>query len=115
LAVVISYNADKNKYHVEDVDQDETGTRQKYMVPPKNVIPIPSVAEVRQLPEIPAHTDVLALYPGTTCFYNAIVITPPSKNKDASTQGCYKVQFEDDNDETKVVTAIHVLEKMKSK
>lgn len=49
------------------------------MVPPKNVIPIPSVAEVRQLPEIPAHTDVLALYPGTTCFYNAIVITPPSK------------------------------------
>lgn len=49
------------------------------MVPPKNVIPIPAVAEVRQLPEIPSHTDVLALYPGTTCFYNAIVITPPSK------------------------------------
>ncbi|CAO3660542.1 unnamed protein product [Umbelopsis vinacea] len=115
LAVVISYNVDKNKYHVEDVDQDETGTRQKYMVPPKNVIPIPAVAEVRQLPEIPSHTDVLALYPGTTCFYNAIVITPPSKNKDAATQGCYRVQFEDDNDETKVVTAIHVLEKVKPK
>ncbi|CAM0140136.1 hypothetical protein VKS41_005839 [Umbelopsis sp. WA50703] len=115
LAAVISYNSDKNKYHVEDVDQDETGTRQKYLVPPKNVIPIPSVAEVRQMPEIPAHTDVLALYPGTTCFYNAIVITPPSKNKDAASAGCYKVQFEDDNDETKVVTAIHVLEKSKSK
>ncbi|KAI8579301.1 hypothetical protein K450DRAFT_272084 [Umbelopsis ramanniana AG] len=115
LAVVISYNSDKNKYHVEDVDQDETGTRQKYLVPPKNVIPIPSVAEVRQLPEIPAHTDVLALYPGTTCFYNAIVVTPPSKNKDSASTGQYKVQFEDDNDETKVVTPIHVLEKAKSK
>lgn len=31
------------------------------------------------MPEIPISQDVLALYPGTTCFYKATVVMVPSK------------------------------------
>ncbi|EIE80314.1 hypothetical protein RO3G_05019 [Rhizopus delemar RA 99-880] len=79
LAVVINYNSDKNKYQVEDVDQDEFGQKQRYMLQPRNVIPIPNASEARGLAELDIGQDVLALYPGTTCFYKAKVIEPPSK------------------------------------
>ncbi|KAL1928445.1 hypothetical protein VTP01DRAFT_2801 [Rhizomucor pusillus] len=114
LAVVISFHADKNKYQVEDVDQDEYGQKQRYFIPPRNVIPVPDGNESQHLPEVPAGQDVLALYPGTTCFYKATVILPPNKNKDLSTAGSYKVQFEDDNNEVKYVMPEHVLEMPKS-
>ncbi|KAI9480831.1 MAG: SGF29 tudor-like domain-containing protein [Benjaminiella poitrasii] len=107
LAVVIQYHADKNKYQVEDVDQDDYGEKQRYMLSPRYVIPVRSSEEARSLPEIPAQKDVLALYPGTTCFYKAIVIAPPSKSKEIKN---YRVQFEDDNDEVKYVMPEHVLE-----
>ncbi|KAG2226615.1 hypothetical protein INT45_005101 [Circinella minor] len=114
LAVVINFQADKNKYHVEDVDQDEFGQKQRYLLPPRNVIPVPDGRDIRHAPEIGAGNDVLALYPGTTCFYKATVILPPSKhakNKDIT----YQVQFEDDNNELKDVQREHVLEMPKSK
>ncbi|CAO3616391.1 unnamed protein product [Mucor fragilis] len=115
LAVVISYNHDKNRYEVEDVDQDEFGQKQRYMLQPRNVIPIPNVDEAKGLTEINTGQDVLALYPGTTCFYRAKVAAPPSKNKDMSYGGNYKVQFEDDNNEYKYVMPGHVLEVPKVK
>ncbi|KAI8369365.1 SGF29 tudor-like domain-containing protein [Radiomyces spectabilis] len=115
LAVVISYHADKNKYQVEDVDQDEFGQKQRYMLQPRNVIPVPDGDEMRNFPETSAGLDVLALYPGTTCFYKATVIAPPSKNKDSAYPGNYKVQFEDDNNEVKHVMPEHVLELPKQK
>ncbi|CEP17297.1 hypothetical protein [Parasitella parasitica] len=115
LAVVISYHHDKNRYEVEDVDQDEFGQKQRYMLQPRNVIPIPNVDEAKGLSEINAGQDVLALYPGTTCFYRAKVAAPPSKNKDHSYSGNYKVQFEDDNNEYKYVMPGHVLEVPKNK
>ncbi|KAG0737491.1 hypothetical protein G6F57_004078 [Rhizopus arrhizus] len=110
LAVVINYNSDKNKYQVEDVDQDEFGQKQRYMLQPRNVIPIPNASEARVLAELDIGQDVLALYPGTTCFYKAKVIEPPSKNKDGAFERIYKVQFEDDNNEYKHVMSGHVLE-----
>ncbi|KAI9278516.1 SGF29 tudor-like domain-containing protein [Phascolomyces articulosus] len=110
LAVVINFQADKNRYHVEDVDQDEFGQKQRYFIPPRNVIPVPDGRDIRNVPEIGTGQDVLALYPGTTCFYKATVILPPSKNKDIT----YRVQFEDDNNEYKDVQRDHVLEMPKS-
>ncbi|CAO3675417.1 unnamed protein product [Rhizopus stolonifer] len=110
LAVVIYYNIDKNKYEVEDVDQDEFGKRQRYMLQPRNVIPIPNVNEVMALAELGTGEDVLALYPGTTCFYKAKVVAPPSKNKEGAFENSYTVQFEDDNNEYKHVMSTHVLE-----
>ncbi|KAI7903664.1 SGF29 tudor-like domain-containing protein [Cokeromyces recurvatus] len=106
LAVVIQYHTDKNKYQVEDVDQDDYGEKQRYMLSPRYVIPVPNSEEARSLPEIPAQEDVLALYPGTTCFYKAVVIAPPSKSKEIKN---YRVQFEDDNDEVKYVMPEHIL------
>ncbi|KAF7725388.1 hypothetical protein EC973_009656 [Apophysomyces ossiformis] len=114
LARVIDYHADKSKYQVEDVDQDEFGKRQRYMVPPRNVIAVPEPDEVHEA-EISAGSDVLALYPHTTCFYKATVIAPPSKNKDSGHPGSYKVQFEDDNDQVKYVMAGKVLDIPKPK
>ncbi|KAI9365855.1 SGF29 tudor-like domain-containing protein [Pilaira anomala] len=112
LAVVLQYHPDKNKYQVEDVDQDDFGEKQRYMLPPRYVIPVKSSEEAKLSPEIPAYQDVLALYPGTTCFYKATVIAPPSKSKEIKN---YRVQFEDDNDEVKYIMPEHVIEMPKSK
>ncbi|KAI8971915.1 SGF29 tudor-like domain-containing protein [Mycotypha africana] len=79
LAVVLNYNNEKNKYEVEDVDQDEFGQKQRYLLQPRNVIPIPSAEEAKSMLEFNSGQDVLALYPGTTCFYRAKVIASPSK------------------------------------
>ncbi|KAI8089902.1 SGF29 tudor-like domain-containing protein [Halteromyces radiatus] len=108
LATVLQFHPDKNKYHVEDVDHDEFGQTQRYMLPSRQVIPIPDAIEHR--PEFPPGRHVLALYPGTTCFYKAIVMSPPSKNKDNNAIGMYKVQFEDDNNEVKYANPERVLE-----
>lgn len=98
------------------------------MLSPRYVIPVPSFEEAESLPEIPAQQDVLALYPGTTCFYKATVIAPPSKvGLIISFNHCvliqiqgkeikkYRVQFEDDNDEVKYVMPQHMLEMPKIK
>jgi len=45
--------------------------------------------------EFPAGKTVLALYPGTTCFYEAQVIQPPSKRKK---ENDYLLQFVDDEE-----------------
>ncbi|KAG1219408.1 hypothetical protein G6F35_007513 [Rhizopus arrhizus] len=105
LAVVVQYYPDRNKYQVEDVDED--GGKQYHMLSPKYLIPVPTPKEAENAPEIPANQDVLALYPGTTCFYKAIVISPPNKSKDIKN---YRVQFEDDNNQVKQVAPEHVLE-----
>jgi hypothetical protein len=47
------------------------------MLLPRQLIPIPDRNDHR--PEYPTGRHVLALYPGTTCFYKAIVVVPPSK------------------------------------
>ncbi|KAI8341290.1 SGF29 tudor-like domain-containing protein [Chlamydoabsidia padenii] len=108
LARVLQFHTDKNRYHIEDVDRDEYGNTQRYMVSPRQVIPIPDITDNRL--EYPSGHHVLALYPGTTCFYKATVMVPPSKNKDMNAIGTYKVQFEDDNNEIKYANPNHVLE-----
>ncbi|KAI8330857.1 SGF29 tudor-like domain-containing protein [Chlamydoabsidia padenii] len=117
LAVVLSFHADKNKYQVEDVEQDDNGQKQKYMLPPRNVIAVPELADLQNIPDIPSGQDVLALYPGTTCFYRAIVIQSPLHGNKENSSGPikYKVQFEDDNNEVKVVLKEHVLQLPKGK
>jgi hypothetical protein len=49
------------------------------MLQPRNVIRVPHRDEARALPEYNTGHDVLALYPGTTCFYRAKVMASPSK------------------------------------
>ncbi|KAI8988903.1 SGF29 tudor-like domain-containing protein [Pilobolus umbonatus] len=114
-AIVISYHNDKNKYQVEDAELDEFGQRPRYMLQPRNVIPIPNTDETKRLTEFSPGQDVLALYPTTTCFYRAKVIATPSKNKESTNPGQYKVQFEDDNNKYQYVLPKNVLELPKAK
>ncbi|KAJ3093791.1 hypothetical protein HDU96_002026 [Phlyctochytrium bullatum] len=96
-------------YEVEDAEDDEEnpGTRKRYVFPAKLVIPIP--AKPHQ-PEFPVGHIVLALYPNSSCFYKAIVVKPPSKNEDEDAPGMYVVKFDDDNNHERYIDPINVLD-----
>ena len=86
LATVVRYVDEKiPKYEVEDVDVEEaidTGAAANavHVVPAKSVVALPtSVPEPSKGIEFPVGHGVLALFPGTTCFYGATVVAPPSK------------------------------------
>ncbi|KAF9438922.1 hypothetical protein BGZ76_002921 [Entomortierella beljakovae] len=109
LAKVLEYNADKNRYYVEDED-DENGEKMKYHLSARSVI---MIADEDDIPEFPAGHTVLALYPSTTCFYKAIVIQPPSKNKDQSP--LYRIKFDDDEGNERTAPPRMVLDMPKLK
>lgn len=93
LSEVINYYPDDGIYEVEDIDEDQLEAPPRYRLPRENVIPLPLM---RANPETDSDalfscgTIVLALYPQTTCFYQAVVKRPP---KTATEQ--YLVLFED--------------------
>ncbi|KAI8617657.1 SGF29 tudor-like domain-containing protein [Chytriomyces sp. MP71] len=103
LANIIAYRDDRQKYEVEDAEEDEDkpGTRKKYLFNRRQIIPIPGDASALPKEFGEGHT-VLALYPGTTCFYKATVMVPPSKGS----MRRYYVRFEDDGDTDREVSDI---------
>ncbi|KAF8936149.1 SAGA HAT/Core module component [Dissophora ornata] len=111
LARVLSYSADKNKYVVEDDEADDNGKKMTYSLNARSVIMIADEQEDMQ--EFPAGHTVLALYPLTTCFYKAIVVQPPSKNKDGSP--LYKIKFDDDEGNERTAPPRMVLDMPKLK
>ncbi|KAI9199668.1 SGF29 tudor-like domain-containing protein [Polychytrium aggregatum] len=96
LALVLRYIPEKRVYEVEDAEEDEDrpGTRNTYLCSVKTIIPVPKEGERRD--EFPPGYSVIALYPGSSCFYSATVMVPPSKNKDPDYPGDYMVKFDDD-------------------
>ncbi|XP_030764031.1 SAGA-associated factor 29 [Sitophilus oryzae] len=92
LAEVVSYNPNTAKYEVDDIlrEQNQKG---RHTLSKSRVIPLPLM---RANPEInpealfPQGKLVLALFPQTTCFYQAIVNKPPATHTDG-----YEVLFED--------------------
>ncbi|KAG0000902.1 SAGA HAT/Core module component [Entomortierella chlamydospora] len=112
LARVLAYYADKNRYHVEDDEADENGEKMKYQLSARSVIMIADDQE--DIPEFPAGHTVLALYPSTTCFYKAIVVQPPSKNKDYPTP-LYRIKFDDDEGNERTAPPRMVLDMPKLK
>ncbi|CAG8605610.1 10539_t:CDS:2, partial [Dentiscutata heterogama] len=95
-------------YEVEDADRDEASNRpgERFLVPSKNVLIIPKPGEM-WMPEFPQSSTVIALYPGTTCFYKADVVLPPSK---LSVSLKYLLTFEDDDNAERYVDAHYVLD-----
>ncbi|CAG8526511.1 15936_t:CDS:2 [Acaulospora colombiana] len=91
-------------YEIEDIDKDEASNRY-FLVPAKNVIEIPNQGDMRT-PEFPQSHTVIALYPGTTCFYKAVVVKPPEKSNPRR----YLLAFDDDEDARRLVEAQYVLE-----
>ncbi|KAL7753323.1 hypothetical protein RI367_001098 [Sorochytrium milnesiophthora] len=86
--------ADTREFEVEDADD-----KRKMRKGIREVIPLRPAA----LPEYTAGTVVLACYPGTTAFYKATVIAPPSAS---SAPGHYEVTFEDDQGKRQLVDLI---------
>ena len=84
--VVQSINGDKNRYAVEDVDYnplEPTPEQGKYNATLKSLVPLPDsrTSETRAAtypPQEYAHgTQVMALYPDTTSFYKAFIVSGP--------------------------------------
>ncbi|KAF9400603.1 SAGA HAT/Core module component [Podila epigama] len=112
LARVLSYSAEKNKYRVEDDEADESGKKMTYTLSTRSVIMI--MDDQDNVPEFPAGHTVLALYPSTTCFYKAVVVQPPSKNKDHATP-VYRIKFDDDGGSERTAPPRMVLDMPKNK
>jgi len=122
--IVKSFNQDKHRYEVEDIEPQEDGKPLRYTASlrsiPISIIPLPdkdaspgSPAHLSAYQEFPTGATVMALYPDTSCFYRAEVIASP---KDIPTQGrgsgttYYKLKFEDDDDQEHLVSAAEVVE-----
>lgn len=92
LAEVVSYNSQTNKYEVDDIDEED---KDRHVLSRRRVVPLPLM---RANPEtdpnalFPKGSEVMALYPQTTCFYSAVVHTLPATHLDD-----YEVLFEDSN------------------
>ncbi|CAG8499304.1 5427_t:CDS:2 [Funneliformis caledonium] len=112
LATVVSYKPESRQYEVEDADRDESSNRpgERFVVPAKNVMAIPKPADIRSSQEFTPNTIVLALYPGTTCFYKAAVVLSPNRLSQ-SPQRTYLLTFEDDDNAQRHVNIQYVLEK----
>ncbi|KAJ2816635.1 hypothetical protein FBU31_006507, partial [Coemansia sp. 'formosensis'] len=135
LATVLSYNGEKNRYTVQDED-DESPVRLTYVLPARLVLFVsaetnattPAARRRRwdrsRNPEMSRGQRVLAMYPGTTSFYTGQVATPPSLNTSSSpvlgvasladpaeppadpvSNPMYRVQFDDDDEKERNVPA----------
>ncbi|XP_075420814.1 SAGA-associated factor 29 isoform X3 [Tenrec ecaudatus] len=90
LAEVVSYSHATNKYEVDDIDEEG---KERHTLSRRRVIPLPQwKANPETDPEALFQKEqlVLALYPQTTCFYRALIHTPPQRPQDD-----YSVLFED--------------------
>ncbi|KAI9103232.1 SGF29 tudor-like domain-containing protein [Phlyctochytrium arcticum] len=106
LGVVKRWLPDKGKYEIEDAEDDEFmpgAKRKRFLFPAQAVVPIPSPIEVTRRPVFHKGVEVLALFPGTSCFYQAKVETPSSKGGD------YVLKFVDDEDHSRLVAPKFVL------
>ncbi|KAJ2745625.1 hypothetical protein GGI20_002008 [Coemansia sp. BCRC 34301] len=144
LATVLSYNSEKNRYTVQD-DDDESADRPTYVLPARLVLFVsaepsaatPSARRRRwdrlRNPEMPRGQRILAMYPGTTTFYTGQVALPPSLNTssssmlgtaslidpaepppDPTSNPMYRVQFDDDDEKERNVPAYLVVPQPRS-
>lgn len=91
LAEVVTFNTTTNKYEVDDIDAEEG--KERHILSKRKIVPLPiwkASAETDPEALFPRNALVLALYPQTTCFYRALIHTPPKKPQDD-----YSVLFED--------------------
>uniref|UniRef100_A0A7S4HN43 SGF29 C-terminal domain-containing protein n=1 Tax=Vannella robusta TaxID=1487602 RepID=A0A7S4HN43_9EUKA len=101
LAVVKGYSLETNTYTIKDADEEETAV---YTLNEDAIIPTSctkrkgSAFEVNY--DLPKDSAVLAVFPETTCFYKATVVSSTRRNKKITE---YTLLFEDDEDERGIV------------
>ncbi|KAJ7366861.1 SGF29 tudor-like domain-containing protein [Mycena albidolilacea] len=124
LAVVVRcLNNDKNRYEVQDPEPQEDGQPGLcYNTTLKAIIPLPdpnaapgSPSHLSSYQEFPPGATVMALYPDTSCFYRAEVISAPKYTQQTgratpSSKHIYKLKFEDDDNQEHSVSAEWVVE-----
>ena len=109
LGTVVKYVAVTHKYVIQDEDDSDadpwakeaSGTPSTHNVPGRMVIPLPLSEPSHYTPynEFARGVWILALYPDTTCFYKALVHTPPSQMGGEPPRD-YLVEFEDEGEPT---------------
>lgn len=65
----------QRRYEIIDSDPDPPTPSHPYRASVNHLVPIPPPAANPALPDLPARRNVLALYPGTTTFYKAEVVS----------------------------------------
>lgn len=83
LATIKKFLPSKNSYEVEDVDDEDP---RKYVLPLSAVIPLPTAEPNPKTGfsiqyEFHKDSEVLAIFPNTTCFYRATVIALPNSRR----------------------------------
>jgi len=105
LAKVNGFNQKTQKYEVIDEDEDEP---KRFSVAPKDVIQLPTLSNLP--PTFANNTKVLAMFPDTTAFYPAVVVSV-TKTKGKPTH--YTLHFEDDQENgqtpNRKVSSLHVI------
>ncbi|KAJ7780653.1 SGF29 tudor-like domain-containing protein [Mycena maculata] len=124
LAVVTKcLNGDKNRYEVQDPEPQEDGQPGLcYNTTLRAIIPLPdpnaspgSPSHLSSYQEFLPGSTVMALYPDTSCFYRAEVISTPKYTQQTgrmtpSSKHIYKLKFEDDDNQEHSVSAEWVVE-----
>mmetsp|Transcript_16096 Transcript_16096/g.22479 ORF Transcript_16096/g.22479 Transcript_16096/m.22479 type:complete len:234 (-) Transcript_16096:96-797(-) len=109
LARIDQYMAARQRYHVVDDDEkQDVETRKRYKLEASKIIPLPSLGEypITHRKIFRPGERVFAVYPNTTAFYKARVVTQPNK-KDADPK--YQLLFEDDGTTMTVVSVTNVV------
>ena len=102
MMTVLKYNKRSKVYILEDAD-DQAERKEEHEVPKDMVIPLASPEY--SPPLFPAGSRVLAVFPGTTSFYPAVVIksikrAPSSTSKlNGKALYDYSLQFDDDEED----------------
>lgn len=113
LATIHRYVPEKKKYEVEDEHPEESEDAEQsaksvmYLLPRASLIPLPTDHDHAELPK---DTEVLAMFPKSTCFYRATVVAAQRKKLMRE----YLLKFDDDEQETgetptRRVSAQHVV------
>jgi len=106
LATVLRFTAATNKYTIldeDDADADpwsgDPSSARQHIVSRRMVLPLAQTEPSVYTPynEYPKGQWILALYPDTTCFYKALVHTPPSEMAGGPPKA-YLVEFEDESE-----------------
>ena len=106
LATILRYSPATNKYTILDEDDADAdpwaeSSAREHIVSRRMVMPLPLTEPSVYTPynEFPRGQWILALYPDTTCFYKAMVHTPPSEMAGGPPKD-YLVEFEDESEES---------------
>lgn len=94
---VIRLDHESNKLEVidEEPGDDEESVQRTYKLPYTCIIPFPKHSDPSSAPDFTTGSQVLAVYPGTTALYKAVV----AAHRKRKTDEYYVLEFDDDEEE----------------